>query len=303
MTYDGIMSYLNSRYHDSSLIPRLVDRLLEMQQAKDNQISYENLTEFLSIWSQLELHHGTDRIDSYAREKLVFILLPKYLQFDFLKEQIMQEKAWKNQESANIEVDDNASTTFSLAKGEEYEDKRRAHFVDQMKVYSEIIRRIVMTNTVTSKKEKNQRRNICSVNNTSPHDRSCPACGSSECGGDGNPVESLADCDNFRAMPVSERYELICNLRFCKKCLSNKADVHINGNCKQQNRRCSTCQSSHHELIHLPYKPKTGTHQWRRENESSNREIRTEEDDPDSVPSSQVSSDSDTDASGEEDVN
>ena len=300
MTYDGIMSYLTTRYHDSSLIPRLVDRLLEMQQAKDNQISYENLTEFLSIWSQLELHNGTDRIDSYAREKLVFILLPKYLQFDFLKEQIMQEKAWKNQESANIEVDDNASTTFSLAKGEEYEDKRRAHFVDQMKVYSEIIRRIVMTNTVTSKKEKNQRRNICSVNNTSPHDKSCPACGSSECGGDGNPVESLADCDDFRAMPVKERYELICNLSFCKKCLSNKADAHVNGNCKLQHRRCSTCQSSHHELIHLPYKPTTGTHKWKKENESSNRETVTEDY---SVPSSQVSSEAETDASEEEDVN
>ena len=298
MKYDGIMSYLTDRYHDSSLIPRLVDRLLNMQQAKDNQISYENLTEFLSIWSQLELHKGTDRIDSYAREKLVFILLPTYLQFDFLKEQIMQEKAWKNQESANIEVDDNASTTFSLAKGEEYEDKRRTHFVDQMKVYSEIIRRLVMTNTETSKKEKNQRRNNCSVNNTSPHDKSCPACGSSECGGDGNPVESLADCDDFRAMPVEERYELICNLGFCKKCLSNKADVHINGNCKQQHRRCSTCQSSHHELIHLPYKPTTGTHKWKRENESSNRETGADED---SGEDTDVSSKEDTDAS-EEDV-
>ena len=152
----------------------------------------------------------------------------------------------------------------------------------------------------TSKKEKNQRRNICSVNNTSPHDKSCPACGSSECGGDGNPVESLADCDDFRAMPVKERYELICNLSFCKKCLSNKADAHVNGNCKLQHRRCSTCQSSHHELIHLPYKPTTGTHKWKKENESSNRETVTEDY---SVPSSQVSSEAENDASEEEHVN
>ena len=65
-------------------------------------------------------------------------------------------------------------------------------------------------------------------------------------------------------------------------------------------------KSKSQELVHLPYKPTTGNHKWRRENESSNRETRTEEDSPDSVPSSQVlkdsESDSDIDAT-EEDVN
>ena len=100
-------------------------------------------------------------------------------------------------------------------------------------------------------------------------------------------------------MPVEERYKLICNLGFCKKCLSHKADVHNNSNCKQQHRRCSACQSSHHELIHLPYKPTTGTHKWKRENESSNRETRT---DDDSGEDTDVSSKEDTDASSNEDT-
>ena len=65
-------------------------------------------------------------------------------------------------------------------------------------------------------------------------------------------------------------------------------------------------KSKSQELVHLPYKPTTGNHKWRRENESSNRETRTEEDSPDSVPSLQVlkdsESESDIDAS-KEDVN
>ena len=273
LTYTAIMSYLNTRYNDSSLIPRLVDRLLSMKEASNYQISYENLTEFLSIWAQLELHKGQDRIDSFAREKLVDILLPSGLRDDFLMLQLNQESQWKEDElKESIEDDDDASTTFSLAQGEEFEEKRRDHFVKRMKAYSEIVRRRVATMT-PKKNENNQKKNQTPLNNTSQRDHQCPACNTSQCGRFGKPAKSLAFCGKFKAMPVKERFDLVNKLKFCKKCIADKSS-HDGEKCRyrvQTDGKCTICnRESHHELLHLTNEKKKPPNK-RRNNRSSNK--------------------------------
>ena len=261
LNYEGIYNYLCTRYQDSSLIPRLIDRLLSLKTARDNKISYENLTEFLSVYSQLELHNGTDRLDSFVREKLVSLLLPNHLECDFLASQIKQEKEWKKELIADD--DDGASTSFSVAKGDEYEERRRDNYVSSMKVYLEIMRKVVATNggeTTTSPSKKNFRKNRVGVNAMPQRSRPCPACGSSHHVLNGNQVQSLSACNKFKSMPVEERFKLCGDNHICKRCLcSTKDGNHANGckKSKEENQRCKKCHvSTHHELLCLPEKKK-----------------------------------------------
>ena len=255
LNYESMISYLNSRYNDSSLLPRLVDRLLAMKPVRDNYTSYNNLTEFLSVYAQLELHKGTDRLDSFVREKLVALLLPQNLQCDFLSDQIKQEHDWKK-ETTNAD-DDDTSSTFSLAKGEDYEDKRRAMFVKSMRVYSEIMRKLVATNH--DGQQKSQRKNNTGANNITPRDKPCPACDSYHYGKNGSPSKSLASCPKFRDMPVLDRYHIVTQANYCKKCLSRTDDGQHTKGCKkseEQKRKCRQCNSvTHHEMLHFPDGP------------------------------------------------
>ena len=249
LDYEGIMSYLNSRYNDSSLIPRLIDKLLTMKPAKDNVASYNNLTEFLSIWAQLELHQGTDRLDSFVREKLVPLLLPNHLQCDFLAEQIKQEKEWKRDQQTS-DVVDSASTTFSIAKGEEYDDRRRENFVAAMKVYGEIMRKCVATSIENNR--PNLKKNNTGVNIVDQRSRFCPACNSQHSSSSGNGYSPLSNCMKFKSMPVKERYNLVVQHKYCKRCLYSKEEC--NNTCRNDRRfhDCKVCQRpSHHELLHL----------------------------------------------------
>ena len=114
-----------------------------MQPATNNRVSYENLTNFLSVYSQLELHNGVDRFDQFLRDKLVPLLLPTHLQYDFLRSCMDKEREYKRSLDSD-DLNDSASTSFSMAKGEDFENKRRDHFVSAMKMNAEIVRRIVV---------------------------------------------------------------------------------------------------------------------------------------------------------------
>ena len=259
LNYEAIYNYLVNRYDDASLLPRLVDRLLSLKPARDNRTSYDNLTEFLSVYSQLELHNGTDRLDSFVREKLVSLLLPNNLECDFLASQIKQEREWKKE--LTEEDDDSASTTFSLAKGDQFEDQRRDNFVSSMKVYLEIIRRVATsTERPTSPGKRNSRKNNSGVNAFPPRGKQCPACNGPQHSMNGNPVHSLSACPKFRSMPVEDRYNYCVNHKYCKRCLCNSKDgKHAKGcqKSKDKGQRCKKCNApTHHELICLPEKRK-----------------------------------------------
>ena len=241
LNYASIIEYLEGKYNDSSLLPRLVDRLLMLKPARDTYTSYNNLNEFLAIYSQLDLHQGVDRLDNFVREKLVCLLLTENLQTDFLKDQILKEMEWKKESPLH---NDDASTTFSCAQGAEFEEKRRAHFVDSMKIYSEIIRRIVATN---QDHPRNSRRSSSGVNALS-HQQVCPVCDSSHYGKYGNIVKSLAACPEFRAMPVHEREIIVERLKYCKKCMVCPANG--NHDCLKWCKYCK--QTDHHYLLHTP---------------------------------------------------
>ena len=240
LNYASIIEYLEGKYQDASLLPKLIDRLLKMKSAKDIYTSYNNLNEFFATVAQLELHNGIDRIDSFVREKLVCLLLTENLQADFYKEQIFKEKEWKQESSLH---NDDASTTLSCAQGKEYEEKRQTHFVDSMKIYSEIMRKIVATN---QDHPRYPRRSTSGVNYVYHPHKTCPVCDSSHYGNKGNIVKSLAACPEFRAMPVHERFKLVENIGHCKVCLT---PANVNHDCQ---RWCRYCKSTgHHDLLHF----------------------------------------------------
>ena len=257
LNYDALIGYLNSRYNDASLLPRLIDRLLMMKPARDNQTSYNNLNEFLAIYAQLEIHQGTDRLDNFVREKLVVLLLTTNLQCDFLDKQIEQELEWKKDSPDHDENEDDASTTFSIISGGEFEDKRRQHFVRSMKKYSEIMRKLVATNQDQSRhfKKSNNGANVFTIRDKS----SCPVCNSIHYGNKGNIVKTLAICPQFKAMPAKERFQVVNTHGYCKRCLNSNDDGNHEKGCqksKDMNRKCRTCQSiTHHDLLHLDEKP------------------------------------------------
>ena len=258
LTYDALVGYLNSRYNDASLLPRLIDRLLMMKPAKDNQTSLNNLNEFLAIYAQLEIHQGTDRLDNFVREKLVVLLLTSSVQVDFLDKQIEQELEWKRESPDHDDNDDDASTTFSIVSGGEFEEKRRQHFVRSMKKYSEIMRKLVATNQDQSR-HFNKKSNS-GVNTLMQKDRtSCPVCNSIHYGNKGNIVKTLAICPQFKAMPAKERFQVVKDNGYCKRCLSSTDDGAHDKGCqksKDMDRKCRSCQSfTHHELLHLDEKP------------------------------------------------
>ena len=238
LDYEGIMSYLNSRYNDSSLIPRLIDRLITMPQASNEKISYDNLTNFLSIYSQLQLHHGEDRFDKFVRDKLVPLLLPTHLQCDFLSQQMAQERKWKADHDGDL-LNDSASTTFSLAQGDELEEKRRDNFVSSMKIYAEIIRRIVATQP-SFKPNKNK----CLVSSITPS-KVCPVCNQTHSNGG----QSLRNCSKFKAMGKNDRFKITGTHKFCKTCLEPRDDgKHANGCPKGWT--CRACnKSGHHDML------------------------------------------------------
>ena len=284
LEYSGIMEYLSARYNDSSQIPRLIDRLLMLDPAKDDMTSYQNLTEFLSIWSQLELHKGTDRLDAYLREKLVPLLLTNSNQCTFLAEQINQEREWKQAQQNTQDEDDSASTTFSIAGGEENEEKRRKNFVSSMKIFAEIVRRIVATQLTTddtTSSQKKSQRNRFGVNKINQSDRQCPVCSSLHTI-DGEPTDTLEVCAQFLDMPVRQRFKVVKSSNFCTKCLFPKDLQHENG-CQvseEEDMRCDLCnRTSHHTLLHFP---KSGgdykRHRQEKQNDSATHSNQTTED-------------------------
>ena len=267
LSYDSMYDYLSNRYDDSSLLPRLVDRLLTLRTAKDNNTSYQNLTEFLSVHAQLELHNGLDRVDSFVREKLVTLLLPNNLQCDFLANQIKQEREWKSENSGDVDDGASISTTFSVAQGEEFEERRRKFFVSSMKVYLEIMRKVATTNggettSSTPVKKKNPKKNKIGMNTISHQSRLCPACSAPHHNLDGDQVQTMSACRKFKAMPIEDRYKLCVNNNICKRCLASTSDGNHSNGCKvskMSNQQCSKCNSkTHHELLCLPDKKTKG---------------------------------------------
>ena len=281
LKYDGIINYLNTRYNDASLIPRLVDRMLILKPAGDSDLtSYNNLTEFLSCWSQLELHNGCDRIDSFVREKLINILLTRNLQHDFLKDNIAQEKKWKEESAVTDELDDGvasvASTSFSVAQGEEFEVRRRESFVSAMKVYCEMVRRIVTTSTTKDPVKKPfQRKSPIAVNASYAKDKSCPACNSSHHTG-----KSMANCQKFRAMSAQERFDFATTNNICKRCLFPRSDGKHAKGCQRwtddPNKKCKICERRGHcDLLHLGNKGSSNTASANSGNNRKKRRIRS----------------------------
>lgn len=68
--------------------------------------------------------------------------------------------------------------------------------------------------------------------------RCCPICNASD--------HFVANCNQFKGMDTSQRFEKVKQLRLCVNCLSNKHQV---AQCTS-NFKCRTCSKSHHTLLH-----------------------------------------------------
>ena len=85
LNYDEIVSWLQNKYSDSSLLPKLCDELLLLPQAGENfRQSYENLNVFFTTVHHLRKFDALERLEKSYRDKLVPILLAEIHQAAFL---------------------------------------------------------------------------------------------------------------------------------------------------------------------------------------------------------------------------
>ena len=74
--------------------------------------------------------------------QVVPLLLPTHLQYDFIRSCMDKDREYKRSLDSN-DLNDSASTSFPMAKGEDFENKREDH--SAMKMNAEIVRRIVVS--------------------------------------------------------------------------------------------------------------------------------------------------------------
>ena len=92
--------------------------------------------------------------------------------------------------------------------------------------------------------DKRQQRKITLVTSNEPAERKNKA--NFQCKVCKEGSHYLNKCDKFQSMPVSERENLVRNLKVCVNCLSF---AHIVDKCKSK-FKCRVCQNRHHFLLH-----------------------------------------------------
>ena len=271
MSYEDGFKYLVQRYESSALIPGLIDELLRLSPATNARQSYENLTKLVSTTSMIKSYDQIDKLDSNARSKLTFILIPTELQLDFLKDQSLFEEDIKRTYCTDLQ-DVDALSEASCLQTHEIESKRRDWWLEQMNRYLTMTRELIKYRVDTPNKKgfnHNQKNRNSSYNVNVPSDAAsysisqgnCPCCNVLHKKGDVVLV-SLGKCPRFKQMDVKQRISVVESSGYCKRCLRTKSIDHPNpGGCniaKESNIICNKCNpasKTHHPLLHYDAQP------------------------------------------------
>ena len=256
LEYQQALEYLERRYNSPFLIPKLIESLVNMKKASDNYSSYKNLTAFVALYSQLKSQKAEGKLDSAVRDRLLPVVLHGANLSLFYRDSAKHEKQMKDQEAASSP--DHISI-LSQAQGEEYEEKRREFFVQELMTYLDVTRRIVSaTGSAGEERPKHKNHKNFSTHPTSGH--LCPVCNEAHTSKNGEPLQSLSRCTRFLGMDVKTRLSNVRKFNYCTRCLRSKSDpAHLNPDgkgCRISNDKgwhCTKCvppSKTHHPLLH-----------------------------------------------------
>ena len=264
LNYEEIMSWLQNKYSDSSLLPKLCDELLLLPQAGENfKQSYENLNNFFTTVHHLKKFEALDRLEKSYRDKLVPILLAEIHQAAFLARRHEKEMEWKHELDPNsLLPDDDSQSLASESHDPQLESRRLAFFISQMKFFLPQAHQLSKTQKAKKSQPANtvpRPRNRTQYNH-SDSSQSCPVCLMPHTDAKGQILVSLSRCLKFKSLDVPNRIAVVKRHDYCRKCLRPKRagdGIHDDGNCRIAAERDLACRNhdppspSHNYLLCL----------------------------------------------------
>ena len=226
LNYDEIVSWLQNKYSDSSLLPKLCDELLLLPQAGENfRQSYENLNVFFTTVHHLRKFDALERLEKSYRDKLVPILLAEIHQAAFLGRRHEKEMEWKQELLPdNLLPEDDSQSVASESHDPQLEGRRLTFFISQMKFFLPQAHQL----SKTQKAKKSQPASIVprSRNRTQYHhtdsSQSCPVCLTPHIDAKSQVLVSLSRCTKFKSLDVQNRVAIVKRHDYCRKCLRPK---------------------------------------------------------------------------------
>ena len=258
MDYEDGFKYLVQRYESSALIPGLIDELLKLVPATTDRQTYENLTQLISTTSMLQSYNSIEKLDSNCRSKLIYILINRELQLQFLKDQVLYEESIKKEIPEDRMLD--AISEITVLQTAEIEEKRRTWWLEQMGRYLIIVRELIKTKT----KSQNQSMSFATESKEVETVESCPVCNDVHIFM-GKCMVSLAKCPTFISedFSVEKRREIVKKFGYCIRCLW-----------KYNNPKCAHCRPISHYLLREKYEDSAESNDddSQAENNSSSKE-------------------------------
>ena len=271
LSYDEIVSWLQNKYSDSSLLPKLCDELLLLPQSHDNfKTSYENLNIFFTTVHHLKKFEALERLEKSYRDKLVPILLAEIHQAAFLAKRLEKELEWKQEllPQDNLLPDDDQSIA-SESHDPALEGRRLQFFISQMKFFLPQAHQL----SKTQKIRKSQLslptprgvRNRTSYHHGDQVTHTCPVCLTPHIDAKGQTLMSLSRCQKFKtSLDVHARLNVVKRHNYCKRCLRPRLEndgIHDGVNCRIAQDKDMACKNhdppnpSHHYLLCLSSTP------------------------------------------------
>ena len=264
LPYTEMMTWLRNKYDDPSQIVRIVETLKRLPTATSDKTSYHNLTQFSTAMNQLKLHQSESKLDKSTRRDLLRILLVREHLMQYIAEEREFEKTLKGDDSDDP---NDAASIVSAGNDEDKELQRREFYVERMEHYLSVIRSMCTTisphtSTKSTKQGGNSRTRgyaatPAQTGNTSVSNHICVLCKVQHKDNLGNTMLSLAKCPKFKKMAAQARFDLVTKVRYCKRCLKDKAHSnHANG-CEESISRGRSCSNhdppstSHHVMLCL----------------------------------------------------
>ena len=281
LSYDEIISWLENKYSDSSLLPKLCDELLLLPQAGESfKQSYENLNTFFITVHHLKKYNALERLEKSYRDKLVSILLAEIHQATYLAKKYEKEIEWKSELSGEPTLpDDDNQSIVSESQDPQLEGRRLTFFISQMKFFLPQAYQLSKTQKIkknTAISSAPRTRNKTHFHATDAN-QTCPVCLTPHTDPkSGQVLVSLSRCAKFRSMDVQARISVVKRAEYCKKCLRPRQagdGIHDNNNCRLATERSMACKNhdppspSHHYLLCLypaPGQPGAGGEQSQR---------------------------------------
>ena len=267
LNYEEIVSWLQNKYSDSSLLPKLCDELLLLPPANDNfKVSYENLNTFFTTVHHLKKFDALERLEKSYRDKLVPILLHEIHQAAFLAKRLEKELEWKQQLSPDIVLPEDDQSVATESHDPVLESRRLAFFIAQMKFFLPQAHQLSKTQKI--KKNPAPVSVPRSSRNRTPYRQSdqhqthqCPVCLVPHIDSKGITLVSLSRCQKFKtSLDVHARIAVVKKHGYCKRCLRPKYEndgLHDTGLCKYAQDKDLVCRNhdppspTHHYLLCL----------------------------------------------------